>query len=146
MESQRKIEQGERLPSLLSLQERDVHDLMLEACIQAGLKQATPLDRLKAASIPCFRMLLQRTPDLRQASMLWNPVATNGFAESDWWSGALGNQLAGGNPFAMDHVQAGADDDGDTDQGQRVGEIAEDQITQQGRHGQFQILQRRQRG
>lgn len=44
---------------------------------------------------------------------------------SDRWSGALGDQLAGGDPFAMDHIQSSADDDGYAGQGERVREIGD---------------------
>ncbi|SDD85852.1 hypothetical protein SAMN04488239_11152 [Ruegeria marina] len=54
-------------------------------------------------------------------------------SDLDRWSCALGNQLPGSNPFAMYHVQSRADDDGNAGQGQRVGEILEHQISQQGR-------------
>jgi hypothetical protein len=58
--------------------------------------------------------------------------------------GALGHQLSGGDPFAMDHIKPGADDYYDAGQGQRVGEILKHKIAQQCCHRQFQILHWRQ--
>lgn len=46
-------------------------------------------------------------------------------AVSDWRCCALGDQLSGGDPFAMYHVQARTDNDGNASQRQRIREIAE---------------------